>query len=524
MNTLQARILVVDDQPNNLLAVDAMLQDLGQEIIKAKSGFEALRRLLDDDYAVILLDVMMPEMDGYDTAKLIRERERSRHTPIIFLTAFNQNEANVFRGYSLGAVDFLFKPIIPEILRSKVKFFVELFGKNEELRRQTAEIMRLSRQNELILKSAGDGVLGISLSGTVGFVNPAAARMLGRNVDAMANKNVHDLLHPPKSCDQESCRLFNALRGRMLREVLEDKFWGADGSTLPVEYSVKPMKDADGELLGAVLTFRDVTERRAAAMARENERLYKEARAANEAKDDFLATLSHELRTPMTAILGWIDLLGMGDLDEQVRKEAIETIRTAARHQSQLIEDMLDVSRIVLGKFRVDMQPCDVHDVIKEVVDTVLPAAKGKGLHFEAKNIECEGVQVLGDVMRLKQAIWNLVSNAVKFTDEQGSVEVGVRCDQKDVEISVRDSGIGIEPEALPHIFDRLQQGETGKRYGGLGLGLAIVHHIVEAHGGTIDVRSDGIGKGSLFQIKLPVFKGAEAVRESEPSASPRGA
>src|SRR5687767_3225588 len=184
MTKVEAKILAVDDQPNNLVAIEAMLGDMGSEIVIARSGFEALRCLLEQEFAVILLDVMMPEMDGYECARLIREREKSRQTPIIFLTAFGQTESNVFKGYSLGAVDFLFKPIVAEVLRSKVQFFVDSYRSNAALREKTQELERLSRQNELILNSAADGVVGVALDGTVTFANPSAIEISGRSARA----------------------------------------------------------------------------------------------------------------------------------------------------------------------------------------------------------------------------------------------------------------------------------------------------------------------------------------------------
>jgi CheY-like chemotaxis protein len=209
----RVNILLVDDQPNNLIALEAMLADLDVNPVRAESGTEALRRLLDQDFAVILLDVQMPGLDGFETANLIRKREKSRHTPIIFVTALSRNESNVFQGYSVGAVDYLFKPIVPEILRSKVQVFVELFRKTRELKRQTAQLERLSRQNELILNSAADGVIGVDLEGLATAVNPAAARMIGDSVASIHSRPVHHLLHPKGSCDPTACELSRALEG-----------------------------------------------------------------------------------------------------------------------------------------------------------------------------------------------------------------------------------------------------------------------------------------------------------------------
>jgi PAS domain S-box-containing protein len=506
-----ANILLVDDQPANLLALEAMLEGLGQNLVRASSGDEALRKLLEHEFAVILLDVQMPGIDGFETARLIRARERSRQIPIIFITALSRSESNVFQGYSIGAVDYLFKPIVPEVLRSKVSFFVELFSKNQEIREQAAEIARMSRQNELILRSAADGLLGVDLSGEVTFINPAARRMIGSR-ERLFGRPLHDLVHPElpddPACERESCALYQTLHVEPAYDLREGQFWRADGSSLPVEYTITPMRTDDGKAVGAVLTFRDITERRAAAMAQENERLYREARAANEAKDEFLATLSHELRTPMTAILGWLDMLALDETpDPELLKEGLETIRRSARLQAQLIDDLLDVSRIITGKFLFEVRPTAIGPAIGEAIDTVRPTAKEKGISIRADISENAEALVPGDPTRLRQVFWNLLSNAVKFSDAGGEVDIAIERSEDDVTIIVRDHGQGIDIDVLPHIFDRLRQGRDARRFGGLGLGLAIARHIVETHGGAIAAESEGAGQGATFRVSLPVWR-----------------
>src|SRR5712691_11198389 len=195
----QINILLVDDQPANLLALESILGDLGLNMVKAGSGREALRALLDEEFAVILLDVQMADLDGFETASLVRERDKSRHTPIIFLTALSRNETNVFRGYELGAVDYIFKPFHPEVLKAKVNVFVELFRQRQAIKRQAQQLARLSRQNELILKAAAEGIFGVDLNGTSTFVNPSAARMIGRRPEDAAGRDIHSVLQDRKS-------------------------------------------------------------------------------------------------------------------------------------------------------------------------------------------------------------------------------------------------------------------------------------------------------------------------------------
>ncbi len=246
----KVNILLVDDQPNNLLALESILDEMGQNLVRANSGKGALRQLLDREFAVILLDVQMPEMDGFETASLIRERERSRDTPIIFLTALSRSETNVFRGYELGAVDYIFKPFHPEILRSKVNVFVQLFRQREALKNQAHELARLSRQNELILNAAADGVMGVDLRGVATFANPAAARMFGAPAEEIVGQPLHGLAHPifegVVTCEPQSCTLSSVLRTHQSMADVEQTFFRHDGTSFPVEFCSSPMRDEDG--------------------------------------------------------------------------------------------------------------------------------------------------------------------------------------------------------------------------------------------------------------------------------------
>jgi signal transduction histidine kinase len=232
-----------------------------------------------------------------------------------------------------------------------------------------------------------------------------------------------------------------------------------------------------------------------------------EAEAASRLKDEFLATVSHELRTPLTAVLGWIHILRGGRLDEEAASRALETIERNARSQNQLIEDLLDVSRIITGKLRLDVRPVDPTSVIESAIEAVLPAAEAKGIQL-SKAIDSGVSSISGDPARLQQVVWNLLSNAIKFTPSGGRVEVKLERVNSHIEISVSDSGDGIKREFLPYVFDRFRQedGTTARRYGGLGLGLAIVRHLVELHGGTVQADSSGEGAGAVFTVKLPLL------------------
>jgi PAS domain S-box-containing protein len=504
----RVNILLVDDQPNNLLALESILSETGENLVTAQSGSEALRKLLHYDFAVVLLDVQMPDLDGFETANLIRQRDRSRDTPIIFLTALSRSESNVFRGYELGAVDYIFKPFHPDILRSKVNVFVELFRKREAFKQQAHELARLSKQNELILKAAAEGVFGVGLEGATTFVNPAAARMLGRQPNEIISKDIHTLVHPVlpgvSTCDLEHCRLYAVVHGEPAYEEIEDMFFRADGTSFPVEFSASPMRDVNGEHLGSVITFRDVTERRAAAHAAEAERRYRESEAQNRAKDNFLATLSHELRTPMTSILGWVQFLRSGHFDESELEEALRTIESSARLQARLIDDMLDVSRIILGKFQVELNPTRISDIVESALTTARPMASENGVQLTWE-IDDRDTLVDADASRIQQVVQNLLSNAIKFTPAGKHVDLRLERQNGTLRIVVSDEGEGIDAAFLPFVFDRLRQAEGSNKRSGLGLGLAIARHIVELHHGDITADSDGPGRGACFTVTLPV-------------------
>jgi PAS domain S-box-containing protein len=515
-------ILLVDDQDSNLLALESILDGMSLNLVRAESGRAALRALLEREFAVILLDVQMPNLDGFETASLIRERDKSRGTPIIFLTALSRSETHVFRGYELGAVDYIFKPYQAEILRYKVNVFVELFRKTQALTRQAHELKRLSRQNELILNAAAEGVFGVTLDGRATFVNPAAARMIGHNASEVIGHEVHPLIHPSfpgvSTCDAARCALDSVLHGNRVRDEIVDTFFREDGTSVPVEFCASPMLDDDENTVGSVITFRDVTEKRAAAAAAENERRYREAEAQNRAKDNFLATLSHELRTPMTSILGWVQFLRSGDYSPDELREALHMIENSAQLQKRLIDDMLDVSRIILGKFQVDLRPTHLSEIVEAAVTNARPDAAERGIRLTSDVLRPPDDVVEADAGRLQQVIGNILSNAIKFTPS--GKQVALRLERVDhmLQISVLDEGEGIEPSFLPHVFERLRQADASSKRSGLGLGLAIARHIIDLHHGEIHAESEGLGKGARFTVTLPVIEHAQAMREQSPT------
>jgi PAS domain S-box-containing protein len=283
-----------------------------------------------------------------------------------------------------------------------------------------------------------------------------------------------------------------------------------DGSTTWLSTTKVPVFDEEGRVTGVVGISRDISERKRAEQARlelaREQAARAEAEAANRLKDEFLATLSHELRTPLTAILGWAKLLADGHVAADKADEVFRAIYRNARSQAQLVDDLLDVSRIITGKLRIEAAPVDLAAVVEAAASVVGPAAASKGVGLNVR-LEADDATVDGDPERLQQVVWNLLSNAVKFTPAGGAVEARVRRAGPRVEVAVSDTGQGIAPEFLPYVFERFRQADMGttRRHGGLGLGLAIVRHLVELHGGAVEASSEGAGRGSTFTVRLPV-------------------
>ncbi|HEX9919794.1 MAG TPA: response regulator, partial [Pyrinomonadaceae bacterium] len=475
-------ILMVDDSPTNLLALEAILQAPDRNLVRAASGDEALRYLLDTDVAVILLDVYMPGIDGLETAALIRGREKSRDIPIIFLTADSTGNRHIARGYSLGAVDYILKPVDPDVLRSKVAVFVELFKKTEEIKRQAellheknielenANLQRLGKLIELGQELAAERDPEQVLEKFCGAARDIiGAEHAGVGVLAEGGRTLRYYCHCEvcESGDDENAspQASEHILTLLLEEGRPLRLSEAAG-TLEIEHMASPRVSMQSFLGAPILSpahaygwlyltnkldaeeFSEADERLAVTLATqvassyENARLYaeaqqhaselqqevterklaEEARArllvreqaaraeaerANRTKDEFLATLSHELRTPLTAILGWTHLIRGGNLDDSMMTRALETIERNARAQSQLIDDLLDVSRIITGKLMLDFRPVELASIIEATVDTVRPMAEAKSIQVRPA-LRTAHCVVSGDPARLQQVVWNL--------------------------------------------------------------------------------------------------------------------
>ncbi|HJQ70671.1 MAG TPA: PAS domain S-box protein [Blastocatellia bacterium] len=367
-----------------------------------------------------------------------------------------------------------------------------------------------------LFENANDIIYTLDLQGNLTSVNRAGERITGFGREELLGRPISSIV-APEYIEKMVEMLTRKVEGESLT-AYDLVIVAKDGRRLTLEVGSRLMLN-DGEPVGIQGMARDITDRKRAEEARE-EALTREqaaradAEAANRAKDEFLATVSHELRTPLNAILGWSHMLRTSRLDQQTAGRALETIERNARAQAQLVEDILDVSRIITGKLRIDVRPVELPAVIESAIDSVRPAIDAKGLRLETM-LDPRAGPVPGDPARLQQIVWNLLSNAAKFTDRGGRVQVRLERADSHVEITVSDTGSGIRADFLPHVFDRFRQADstTTRPHGGLGLGLAIVRHLVEMHGGSVEASSPGEGLGASFVVRLPLVIAHKAVR-----------
>jgi len=581
-------ILMVDDSATNLLALETILRAPDRNLIRASSGEDALRYLLDNEAAMVLLDVYMPGIDGLQTAELIRGREKLRDIPIIFLTANTTGYTHLSRGYSLGAVDYIVKPIDPAVLRSKVAVFVELFKKTREIRRQAQLLEEKNRELEnanlerlrmlidlgheltaehepaRVLQNFCESALRLIEAEEITvaifeddghslrhfFRGSSKGPLVSEGeIPSVIQKALHGLTgeQPVRLDESDDLLLADEAEAASVHSFLATKINSGSASSgwfyLVNKVGANSFTEADERLVANLATHvavayenatlyseaqhhatelsmemavrKQAEEERARLLVRE-QAARAEAEAANRNKDEFLATLSHELRTPLTAILGWSHLLRSKNLNDTDTVRALDTIERNARSQSQLIDDLLDVSRIITGKLQIDRGPVDLSSVIEAAVDALRPAAEAKSIGIDV-SLGAAGECVLGDQNRLQQVFWNLFSNAVKFTPRGGRVRVDAARTDSRLRVSVMDTGIGITPEFLPFIFDRFRQadGSPTREHGGLGLGLAIVRHLMDLHEGTVEVESEGKNLGSTFTITVPIADISAATRNA---------
>jgi signal transduction histidine kinase len=424
-------ILLVDDQPGRLLTYRAILEPLGERLVDCMSGADALKRLMDDEYAVILLDVNMPGMDGFETASLIHQHPRFERTPIIFVTAVNVSDLDRMRGYKLGAVDYVMVPVIPEILRTKVEVLVELFRKRRELQ--------------------------------------------------LANEHLADA--------NEALRAEKARELNVLNESLR--------------------------LANQALAQRNLELQ---AQVGERERAEAQLRELDRRKDEFLATLAHELRNPLAPLRNALNIRKLAGEEDSLHAMMERQLDMLVR----LIDDLLDVARINRGKLVLRPATTTLQDVLRAAIETS-SSWLDTGAHSLRVSLPEESVPLQADPHRLSQVFSNLLSNAAKYSDPGTPIEVSARSDDDGIVVEVRDHGIGLTPEQARDIFELFAQVDTSveRSRGGLGIGLTLVRQLVEMHGGSITVESDGLGLGSCFRVHLPVTVIPASAIEAAPSTTP---
>jgi signal transduction histidine kinase len=436
-------ILLVDDQPGRVLSYEAILGELGENLVRARSGTEALARLMEMEFAVILLDVNMPDMDGFETAALIHQHPRHERTPIIFVTAVHITDLDRLRGYDVGAVDYVFVPVVPQILRSKVAVLCELYRQRRELERLNS---RLATAN---------------------------ADLAEANAALQAEK---------------------ALELHKLNDALEA--------------SNRSLASSNASLQAEIV---------------ERQRAEYRLREADRRKDEFLATLAHELRNPLAPIRNALQLVTSGDA--RAASEAMRIIQRQLRQMVRLIDDLLDVSRITRGKLEMRKQPVALDGVIEDAIDTVRPAIDEAGQRLEL-DLPRPAPMLDADRERLAQVFSNLLGNASKYSGEGAAIRLRATVDAARIEVSITDEGIGLAPDQLDSVFDLFVQADTSleRERGGLGIGLTIVRQLVGMHGGQVRAESPGIGRGSTFRVTLPLAGTADAARPAPLPAAARDA
>jgi PAS domain S-box-containing protein len=499
----RVKILLVDDSPENLISLEAALEGLGQEIVLAQSGMEALRHLLDEDFAAILLDVKMPELDGFQTAELIRSRRRSRHTPILFLTAYKSDE-HLFRGYDMGAVDFLFKPIVPEILRSKVSVFVELSRNNALLRRQTEELRKAETKFRSLLDAAPVAMVISSEDGEIGLVNSEAETVFGYRHDELLGRNVAMLVPGwnSRGVHPAADNAHGELRG-----------FRKDGTEFPAEIVLSPLQTEDGLLVTSAI--RDVTERKRKDLeirelnskleqrvAERTRDLLKSNEALRQSNDDlnqFAYAASHDLQEPLRMVALYSEMLEQRYRDKlgEDADQFIGFIIDGAHRMEMLLKDLLAYSQA--GSLEGPTESIDCQQVIEKVRFNLQTAIAENHAEISTRNLPV----VEAHEIRLIQLFQNLVSNAIKYrSQEPPRICLSAERREGNWVFCVEDNGIGIRPEYAQQVFGIFKR-LHGHAYPGTGIGLAICQRIVERYGGRIWLESNP-GVGSRFYFTLP--------------------
>jgi PAS domain S-box-containing protein len=492
------KILHVDDNESNRYIVSRILRNAGFTVLEATTGEAGLQVVAEQAPDLVILDVQLPGLNGFEVCHRLKSNPETTFIPVLHLSASFVESRDKAQGLDSGADGYLAQPVEPIELLATIRSLLRI--------RQAEEAaLTLAREWQITFDSISDGVGLLDRDGNFLRCNRALTHLLGKPIEEILGGSQQALIE--KGLGYTGATPFTRVQSTQQRESQEIQV--GDRWFL---ITVDPVFDVQGSFTGAVYLLADVTERQRAEAERiqllnREQKARAEAEAANRVKDEFLATLSHELRSPLNAMLGWTRLLNTRKFDEATTARAMETIERNARSQAQLVEDLLDVSRIIQGKLRLNVRPIELKPIIQSALETAGPAAEAKEIRLQAV-LDSTSNCVAGDSDRIQQVIWNLLSNAIKFTPKGGRVHVRLERVHSHMEIIVSDTGQGISPDFVPYVFDRFRQADSSitRSYSGLGLGLAIARHLVELHGGTVDAYSAGSGQGSTFTIKLPLI------------------
>ncbi|MFN6466356.1 MAG: response regulator [Nostoc sp. DedVER02] len=510
-------ILHIDDNEANRYVVTRILQNAGFTVVEAATGTAGLKAVAEHQPALVILDVKLPDISGFEVCRQIKANPETAFIPVLHLSASFILSQDKAEGLDSGADAYLAQPVEPIELLATVRSLLRI-------RRAEEAALSSAQDWQTTFDSINDGVCLVDREGKILRCNRAITQLFCKPAQEILGCVHHELMGAQLGIGDGAC--FRRAKETHQRQVLEFKSrerWFAK--------TIDPVFDGHGNLTGAVFILSDITERKQAEalLQEQNEHLNRlmvslqqqteQAQQANRIKDEFLAVLSHELRSPLNPILGWVRILQTRQQDAAKTQYALETIERNAKLQAQLIEDLLDVSRILQGKLSLNKVPVALNFTIKAALETVRLAAEAKSIQIQTI-FEPNVGQVLGDSGRLQQVIWNLLSNAIKFTSQGGRVEVrlermkdeGNTYPSEYTQITISDTGMGISNDFLPFVFDYFRQadGTTTRRFGGLGLGLAIVRHLVELHGGTVQAASPGEGQGATFTVKFPPIAAAK--------------
>jgi len=540
------KVLLVDDQVRNLEALQAVLHPSGCRLITAQSADEALLALLQHDFAAIVLDIRMPGMDGLELAQLIKGRRRTRHVPILFLTAHLMDDKDVLRGYQAGAVDYLTKPLNPEILRAKIAIFADLHRASQALSEANQQLQQEVRERERAeeaLREANQQLEARVEARTAELVQAhsvlsASEERVRIALDA-GRMGTWELDARRRLChiDEVQCELlgFPPNTRSVPLDILLTLTYPADDETVrgAVEYALKTNSDdaadyayefrivrpSDGAMRwllvrGRTIPTADGPPRRIGVTVDITDRKHDEQtlQEADRRKNDFLATLAHELRNPLAPIRNAVELLRMKGPLPVDKRGPTEVIDRQARALTRLVDDLLDISRITQNRLELRREPASLSAIVEAAVEASRPLIDAGGHSLEVKLPE-EPIVLLADVTRVAQVISNLLNNAARYSDKRGHIHIEVRRDLMEAVVTIVDEGIGIPAAMLGRVFEMFVQVDRAheRGRGGLGVGLALAKQLIEMHGGRISAHSGGPGLGSTFEIRIPIAAEVEA-------------